>query len=133
MFSYKRTIYLRETDATGMLYFSEQFKLAQEALENYFSSQGFNLHEMIHKTDFLLPIVHAEADFKAPLRVGDRVEIELFLGEIGHSSFTMQTRFFDPVRNLEVGTTKIIHVAVSRKTSKSISIPDVLLAHLREL
>jgi len=132
MFTYQRTIYLRETDATGVLYFSEQLKLGLEALEAYFLSKGFTLQQMIEEADFLMPIVHAEADFIAPLRVGDQVEINLSLGSMGTSSFTLQTRIFDPKRDLEVGTTKIIHVIISKETGKSIPIPEKLQHFIKE-
>jgi YbgC/YbaW family acyl-CoA thioester hydrolase len=131
MFSYTRTIFLRETDATGVLYFSEQLKLGLEVFEAYLRIQGFTLQQMLEKGDFLLPIVHAEADFSAPVRVGDEVQIELLLTDVGESSFTLSTKIFKD--NLDVGTTKIIHVAVSRKTGKSIPIPGDILDYFRAL
>ncbi len=133
MFTYHRRIHLRETDATGVLYFSEQMSFAVEAFEAYLFSKQMTIQELIEEKEFSLPIVHAETDFLAPLRVGDEVEISLFLGEVGTSSFTMQTRIFDKKRGVEVGTTKIVQVAVSKKTGESIPVPESILSKLHEL
>ncbi|NGX26697.1 MAG: 1,4-dihydroxy-2-naphthoyl-CoA hydrolase [Chlamydiae bacterium] len=131
VYIYRRTIFLRETDATGVLYFSEQLKLGLEALEAYFLTKKFTLQQMIAKGDFLMPIVHAEVDFCLPLFVGDEVEIHLSLEEIGTSSFTLKTRCLKG--GVEAATTKIIHVAIGRESGKTIPVPELVLTPLRQL
>ena len=132
MFTHKRTIYLRETDATGVLYFSEQFALSLEALEAYFLSRGFTLQEMIQDSEFLMPIVHASAEFAEPLFVGDAIEVQLSLAKVGNSSFTLFTEIFKTQR-IKAGETTIVHVALSKKSNRSMPIPEMLLKHLREI
>src|SRR4051812_12290672 len=90
-----KKIRLRDTDATGVLYFTEQLRMALEVLEDCFS-----LQEMIEKENFLMPIVHAESDYNAPLKVGDTVEISISCEKIGTSSFTLKYRFYCPLRQL---------------------------------
>ena len=131
MFSYKRTIHLRETDSTGVLFFSELLNLGLEALEAYFLTRGFTLKQLIEEGKFLMPIVHAEADFSAPIYVGDQVEIELKVEKLGNSSFTMGTRIHR--KGLELGVTKIVHVVISRETNRSIPLPEWLIRHLHSL
>ncbi|HSX03760.1 MAG TPA: thioesterase family protein [Rhabdochlamydiaceae bacterium] len=124
MFKYKRTIRLSETDATGVIYFSELLKLGLETFEAFLADEGFTLSTMIEKTDFLMPIVHAEADFSGPLKVGDQVDIELKLARLGTSSFTLSSILF--LEGKEMGKTSIVHVTVSKITRKSIPIPDLI-------
>jgi acyl-CoA thioesterase FadM len=76
MYRSTRTIRLRETDATGALYFSEQLKLALEAFEAYLSEKKFHLGQIIQLGEFLFPIVHVEANYSCPLRVGDEVDLQ---------------------------------------------------------
>ena len=38
---------------------------------------------MVRKNQFLLPIVHTEGDFFAPLTIGDQVEVRLSFSKIG--------------------------------------------------
>lgn len=125
MFTRKIKIHLRDTDATGVLYFTEQLRMALETLEECFS-----LKQMLEKENFLMPIVHAEADYFQPLFVGDEVEIALSVARMGETSLTFSYRFFDPVRNLEVGKVSIVHVAVSKESRLPILIPRELLQML---
>lgn len=130
MFSCKRTIYLRDTDATGVLFFTEQFRLVLEVLETFFQKQGFSLREMIEKKVFLMPIVHAESDYFSPLYVGDTLTVHLSLEKIGTSSFTLVYHLFDELEKEEKGRVSIVHVIISRETCKSIPIPKELKKHL---
>lgn len=123
-----KRIRLRDTDATGVLYFTEQLRMALETLEDYFS-----LREMIEKEEFLMPIVHAESDYLAPLKVGDEVAISIFCEKIGDSSFRLNYSFFDPKRQLVVGRAAFVHVTVSRSTGKSMPIPNAVKALLQAL
>ncbi len=125
MFTYRTKIRLKDTDATGVLYFSEQFKLALEAFEEFLASQGFSLRELLNSS-YLMPIVHAEADYSAPLKVGDPLEISLQVAKLGTSSITLQYALFDPDRKIPVGRVEIVHVVVDREKGISVPIPDFL-------
>lgn len=129
MYEELRTIRLRETDATGVLYFSEQLKLALEAFESCLCEKGFGIKEILSKSEFLLPIVHVEAEYKMPLRVGDQVKIQLWLEKVGNSSFTLKAIFW--LRGKEAGETTIVHVTTCLKTGKSIPIPPLLMTALQ--
>jgi 1,4-dihydroxy-2-naphthoyl-CoA hydrolase len=132
MFVYKRTLFLRETDATGGLYFPELFKLALEAFEAFLIEKNFSLKEMLDTGEFHLPIVHAEADFKAPMHLGDVIEIRLAVEAVGTKSYTLSFRFFS-YENVELAHAKIVQAAVSRKTGRAIALPKGILDQLRLL
>ncbi len=131
MFTYHTKVRLKDTDATGVLYFSEQFKMALEAFEEFLFCQGFSLRELLD-TSYLMPIVHAEADFIAPLRVGDPLEITVQVGKIGTSSIALQYAFFDPNRSISVGRVEIVHVVIDREKGVSVPIPDFLIKLLTQ-
>ncbi|NGX39763.1 MAG: 1,4-dihydroxy-2-naphthoyl-CoA hydrolase [Chlamydiae bacterium] len=135
MFTYKRTIFLRETDSTGVLFFSEQFNICLEAFEAFFQSQGLHLHEMIEMGKIFLPIVHAEGDYSAPLSAGDRVEVRLRVGKLGTTSFTLDFQIVKEGLEEEVGKAQIVHVVIARDGKGAIPIPDdlqLLLSFLKE-
>lgn len=131
MFSYKTSVHLRDTDATGVLYFAEQFKMALEAFEAYLKSADLPLGKILDTTHFLMPIVHAKGDYMAPLRVGDNLEIFPRLERFGTSSFTIHYRF--QKGKDEVGKVSLVHATVSKETFKSIPIPEELHTLLRNL
>jgi YbgC/YbaW family acyl-CoA thioester hydrolase len=131
LFIYLRSVYLRDTDATGVLYFPQQFDLALEAFEEFLKQGGFSLGELVNSSDFLLPVVHAEADYLAPLQVGDTLEITLSVKNIGTSSFTLHTEMLDKDKKQKVGHVSVVHVAISKATKTKIPLPkrvqDLLL------
>ncbi|NGX50269.1 MAG: 1,4-dihydroxy-2-naphthoyl-CoA hydrolase [Chlamydiae bacterium] len=123
MFKYKRTIRVQDTDSTGALYFANQLQIGLEAFEEFLLQKDFSLGEMIARGEFLLPIVHAEADFLAPLIVGESIEATLAF-QMGTTSFT---HFSEILKGGEkVGSVSIVHVVYSPETKSSIPIPPEL-------
>jgi 1,4-dihydroxy-2-naphthoyl-CoA hydrolase len=123
MFIYHTQIRLKDTDATGVLYFSEQFRMALEAFEEFLKERGFSLSQLL-SSPYLMPIVHAEADYLAPLTVGDELQISLSVVKLGTSSVT--TECFFRARNVVVGKVQIVHVVIEKETRTAVAIPDFL-------
>src|ERR1700735_4955363 len=89
MFIYHTQVRLKDTDATGVLFFTEQFRMASEAFEEFLKDRGFSLKQLL-ESSYLMPIVHAEGDYFAPLIVGDELEISLRVLKLGTSSVTLE-------------------------------------------
>ncbi len=124
MYSYKRIIRVQDTDATGVLYFANQLQIGLEAFEDFLCTQGFSIGEMIKKRHYLLPIVHAEADFFAPIHVSDALELTLTFPRVGTTSFTHASEVFR--QGEKVGTVEIVHVVYCPEKEKGIPIPGEL-------
>jgi len=133
MFFKKKILRLSETDATGVLYFAEQFRMAQEIFEEYLEKCGLSLGESLDKGEFLWPIVHAEGNFLAPIKVGDELELALFVQKIGTTSFTLGCDFRDANNARSLGRTSIVHVAIDRKSWSSSPLPVELRKALEEI
>ena len=125
MFIYNTIVHLKDTDATGVLYFAQQFSMALKTWESFLAYSGLSLGEILTTTDFLMPIVHAEADYKAPLCVGDRLEIDVAVEKIGTTSFSTRYRLMKD--GALAGTVNLVHVTVSRANKEPIPIPRNLL------
>jgi 1,4-dihydroxy-2-naphthoyl-CoA hydrolase len=124
MIVYRRVIRVQDTDATGVLYFANLLQIALEAFEDFLHNSKFSLHSMIEAKDFLLPIVHVEADFFAPIFVADLLDVQLSLKAKGNSSFTLASEFFK--KGEKVGRAEIVHVCCSQETKKAIPPPPEL-------
>jgi len=131
MFIYRTTVRLKDTDATGVLYFSEQFKFCLEAFEEFLKEAGYPLQQLIHASPFLIPIVHAEGDYLAPLLVDDEIEVHLSVSRIGTSSFTLA--YLLHKKNSPVGKVSIVHTSISKASQKSIPLPEIVLKILNSL
>ena len=122
MHVYQTRIKLHETDAAGLLFFSNQFKIIHDAYETLLEKAGYGFAELIRRKDFFLPIVHAEADYKVPLFAGDTIEVQVVVEKIGHTSFTLSYKLLNAARRT-VGTGATVHVTVDKKTQQKIPIP----------
>ncbi|MFZ1684803.1 MAG: thioesterase family protein [Candidatus Zixiibacteriota bacterium] len=129
MFLYRTTVRLHHTDAAGLLFFAEQFRLSHDAYETFMESVGFPFAPLIRHSEFLLPIVHCEADFKAPLMTGDKLLIQVKAERVGETSFTLSYTLLKNDQEL-VGTAKTVHALISRTDGQKRPIDGKLRAAL---
>lgn len=81
-FTYTRRIAFHETDAAGIVYYGNYFRLAEEAETHALASLSCPA-EMLR---YGYPRVHTEADYHAPLRFFDEVHVHARITRIGNSS-----------------------------------------------
>ena len=91
MKSFDFTLTLRDTDAAGVAFFAAYFSLAHEAYERALAACGAPLHTWLDELH--LPIVHAEADYSAPMRLGDQLTLHVGYAKLGKRSFEIRTTF----------------------------------------
>lgn len=119
---------MHDTDMAGILFFGNQFRFVHEAWEDWLEEKKLGLQQLFTKESFVFVIVHAEADYLASMAVGDPLEIEVSVDNLGKSSFTIQYLIY---RKKElVGRAKTVHVTLDRITRSKIPIPDKLRALL---
>ena len=126
MTRHKVTVRLHHTDAAGVLFYGRLFELVQEALEEALAAGGLPLGELLLDGGLCLPVVHAEADYAAPVRVGDRLEVRLAF-EAGDRSLRVGAEFADATGR-QVASTRVVHAAVDRATGRAVPLPDALRA-----
>lgn len=131
MHTHQTKIKLHETDAAGLLFFSNQFKLVHDAYEGLLEGCGFPFAELIRDKDFFLPIVHSEADYKSPLFVGDLIEIQVTVANVGKTSFILTYNLLNASQK-QIGTAQTVHVAIDKTSRKKIPLPPALRSKLEE-
>jgi len=122
MFESKTEVRVHDTDAAGAVFFANYFRMAHAAYEALMKSIGCGLDKIINQSDFLLPVVHAEADYKKGLCLGDELTISL-KAEVGKSSFVISYQFTDGLGNV-AAELKTVHASIDRGTRKTIPIPE---------
>lgn len=131
MFITYNKVRMHDTDMAGILYFANQFRFVHDAWEDLVESEGLSFKQVLHEEDFLFVIVHVEADYLAPLNVGDRLEVHVSLEKVGTSSFTLAYDIFKENRDL-VGRAQTVHVTIDKHSRKKIPIPPHLKAKLQK-
>ncbi len=72
-----RRVEFSETDMAGIVHYSNFFRYMETAEHGYFRSLGYSVVTDHFETPVGWPRVHAECDYRHPLRFEDEVEIHL--------------------------------------------------------
>ena len=124
MYCYPTTIRLHQTDAAGVVFFSNLFVIAHDAYECFLESH-IPLHTILLEETYILPIVHAEADYLLPLTLSDSIAIELSLGHMGSSSFDLN--YVIKNRDKQIAAhVKTIHAVRKKDGSQKTTVPAAL-------
>ncbi|HEU0006250.1 MAG TPA: thioesterase family protein [Terriglobia bacterium] len=114
-FKLTRQVDFAETDMAGIMHFSNFFRFMEAAETAFFRSLGLSIYPKdFHTVGW--PRVHADCDFKSPLRFEDLVEVHLLVRAKGEKSLTYTFIFHKlnepPVREVARGT--VVTACVSR-------------------
>ena len=121
-FHYTTKIQLYHTDAAGVLFYSKIFDLAFNAFDSLLEKCGVSVAHIIHESDFSMPFVRAEADYMAPLTVGDVVTIRIIVEKIGETSFVLNYEMTKD--GAPAARVKTVHVTISKTTLEKIPLPS---------
>jgi len=89
-FQYERTIRFQDTDAAGVVYFAQVLSICHEAYEASLQAAGLPLQSFFSRGKMAVPITHAQADFRRPLRCGDRTTVQLVPHQSALESFEIE-------------------------------------------
>lgn len=124
-FEHRFRVALHDTDAAGVLFYGHLFRHAHDAYEAFMAARGFPLPGLLESGAVALPIVHAEADYRGPLRHGDAVTIHVSVLATGGSSFRIGYRFVgdDGTERAEAQT---VHAAMDPADGRGVALPEAL-------
>ena len=122
-FSYSVPVRFHEVDSAGIVFFARIFQYAHHAYEAWMRAIGFPLEPPPPGQGYGLPLVHAEADYHAPIRLGEDVHIELGLVSVGTTSFTLRAEL-SSVTGTRFATVTTVHVCIDWATGLPCLLPD---------
>ncbi len=123
----ERRVPLSYVDAAGRIFFPRLLEWAHQVQEGFLYERGIPLSRWLDSGPHF-PVVHVEADFLHPLRLGDRTRVELRVDHLGRSSFSFAYRFL--VGGEVYASARTVHVAVEPGKG-SRPLPEVLREGLR--
>lgn len=133
MYETQHVVRMYDTDTAQILFFGNQFRFINDALEDLLDSIGLNMHILFTEKDYAFVVRHAESDYLAPLRVGDKLRIETIVSHIGETSFSFEYNIFKKIDNSLVGTSKSSHVVINTTTGQKKEIPFELKSALEKV
>jgi len=113
-------IYYDDTDAGGVVYYSNYFRYMEHARTEFLSELGIEIYEL-HEHGRLFVVARAEADYKRPAVLGDIITVTTEVRDIRSASLVLG---HDIIRNGELlvrGSVTMVHVDNTRRPRR---LPD---------
>ncbi len=88
-----RRVEFSDTDMAGIMHYSNFFRFMETAEHAFFRSLGFSVMMSHLQPPLGWPRVHAECDYKKPLRFEEEIEVRLLVKEKRSKSLSFQFRF----------------------------------------
>jgi YbgC/YbaW family acyl-CoA thioester hydrolase len=126
------TVRFYEIDRAGIAFFGRFFEYAHAAFEEMQLAAFGDMERRLTEAPFLMPLVHAESDFAAPVRLGDRLSVALDVERLGETSITFRYAVTGE-DGAPRATVRLVHAFIERATWKKCPGPAVFTEGLRRL
>jgi acyl-CoA thioester hydrolase len=127
-FKVVRRVEFSDTDMAGIVHYSNFFRYMETAEHAFFRSLGFSIVTRQVDPPLGWPRVHAECDYRRPLKFEDDVEIHMLVARKKSKSLTYQFRFrkTNATEPYEVarGTLTVVCVRHRNGEMKAAKIPE---------
>lgn len=124
--AFSRDIEVRfpDVDYARVVYYPRFFDFAHRVFEDFFIAEvGVSYAKMLGELKVGFPTVHAEADFRAPLRFGDQARLELACEKASERSLALRYRVFRVEGLVHCATLKVVTVPVALDAFTSTAMP----------
>lgn len=125
-FAVDATVPFHHVDAAGIVFYARIFDWFHDAYVAFLAHAGFPLHETLREGRWMAPLVHADADYRSPLRFGDPLRIALVDAQTSEHRVSLAYRVTSGDRLAVTGTT--VHVFVDPRTFARTAMPQALRA-----
>ena len=135
-FIYQRRVEFADTDMAGIVHFTNIFRYMEETEHAFYRSLGIPIHNFKSAPLIGWPRVHAECDYRHPVRFEDVLKIYLTIAEIKEKKIHYEFKICKLANNtiIEIADGKLIVVCISfdsdKNTMKAIPIPTEILEKL---
>jgi 1,4-dihydroxy-2-naphthoyl-CoA hydrolase len=125
-FSSHRAVRFQDIDAAGIIFFAKTFEFFHDAYVECLQHHGVELSQVLASNTWIAPIVHAESDYKHPMRFGDHLVVEISGAQLKERSMTVEYT----IRNAEKtsATGKTAHAFIDKTSMRPCSIPPEIRA-----
>lgn len=129
--TYKKSIQIRfrDADPARILYFGNLFNFAHDCFEDLIQDNGFTWNEWFKDPASIVPIRHAECDYRAPFLPGEHYEIHAVVAGFGETSLQMKYTFMQGEKVHAI--VKMVHAFLDPKTKEKKAIPADVKDRLR--
>ncbi len=114
-----------DVDASGLGHFGHQVRLLEAAEFQFLSHVGINPGEWF-LTKYLFPRVKLVVDYTAPLHFSDKVQLEVQVGHLGTTSFSLLIDVINMMSGKKAMEAKLVIVVLDPITEQPTPLPAEL-------
>lgn len=126
-FKLTRHVDFVDTDMAGIMHFSNFFRYMEATEAEFFRSLGLSIYPRILEDSIGWPRVHADCDYKRPLRFEDQVEVHLLVRQKKEKSiiyaFVFRKLNETPTQEVARGTLVTACVTRDKKSGAMTAVP----------
>jgi acyl-CoA thioester hydrolase len=130
VFKSKFRVVWADTDAAGVVHYSNYFRFFERAEEEFYRSLNFSFTD-IAKKGLWFPRVEAFCQYKKPAKFDDLLQVELAVGELKQKSMKISFRILNSETSVLLATGHVIIVVADKHTGKSTQMPADIAEKLR--
>jgi acyl-CoA thioester hydrolase len=86
VFTWKVRVYYEDTDAGGIVYYANYLKFFERARTEWLRSIDVNQGDLLEQHDAMFVVKNASADYHAPARLDDVLDLTLSIEKLGRAS-----------------------------------------------
>lgn len=131
-FKHQITARFYEIDRAGIVFYGRFYEYCHAALEELLAAMFGHAEAIFVEKGFGMPLVHSEADYKKPTRMGDRLSIDVSVKRVGKRSITFEYLMTDDDGD-ERCTVRLVHCFVDMASFDAMAVPADFLAGLQRV
>ena len=132
-FTHQLTARFFEIDRAGIVFFGRFYEYCHVALEEVLAAMFGHPAAIFESLGFGMPLVHSEADYSAPTRMGDKLTIEVTIERLGRRSVTFAYRIVGTDDGIQRCTVTLVHAFVNMETFTGIDVPQDFIDGLQRV
>ena len=131
-FDHQIVVRFKDVDRAGIAFFGCVFDYSHAAFEELLAVVLPDLNEAFGELGWGMPVVHAEADYSGPCRLGDRLTVRVEVERLGDRSIGFRYSILAEDGTLRV-TVRMVHAFIEMPGFGPVDPPESLLSGLRRL
>ena len=122
-------ITMESVDAVGIVFFGAYWNWFESTFERFIAALSGSSWREVLTSGLAMPVVHAEVDYKQPLRLSEEVAVEMRLARVGSRSVHFHADFLNDRGEL-VAQAKTVNVIAGTDGMKEIDMPPWLVGSI---
>lgn len=130
--SFRVRVYYEDTDTGGIVYYANYLKFAERARTEVLRDLGISQSALIAETGVAFAVRRCEADYLAPAKLDDELEVRTSLRALGHASLDLAQTLWRVADGREL-VRLIVRLAVINKDGRPTRLPAPVAAAFARL